>query len=181
MSFSDAPEPDPPIEDEPDPPIEDLHPHATRGGRDTEHAEAVDLLIQSLASGEVKRPPRSKRKAKEEFTAVGSEPTDTMALVRMRDKEQDIALKKILARASVTFVAFQLVVANVFFGFYLWHAREHTPEPIMMAWLSATVVEVIGILAIIARSLFPGRRLKKRAGKAKGERSESLANGHGNT
>jgi low temperature requirement protein LtrA len=84
-----------------------------------------------------------------------------MAVVKMRDKEQDIALKKILAWASVAFVAFQLIIANLFFGFYLWHARETTPNSIMMAWLSATVIEVIAILGIIARSLFPGRKNRK--------------------
>lgn len=127
-------------------------------GKDAEHDEAVRLMAASLAKGLVLKPfTRLKPKAKEDF----SERPATMAVVKMRDKEQDIALKKILAWASVAFVAFQLIVANVYFGFYLWHAREMTPNAIMMAWLSATVIEVIAILGIIARSLFPGRKNRK--------------------
>lgn len=32
------------------------------------------------------------------------------------------------------------------------------PDPVMYYWITATVVEILGIMAIIARHLFPGRR-----------------------
>jgi len=32
------------------------------------------------------------------------------------------------------------------------------PDGVMLAWISATVVEILGIVAIIARHLFPGRK-----------------------
>ncbi|WP_065571990.1 hypothetical protein [Microbacterium oleivorans] len=47
-------------------------------------------------------------------------------------------------------------MANVFFGFYLWQTKDDGFEPsVMIAWLSATVVEVVGIVVIVARNLFP--------------------------
>lgn len=48
-------------------------------------------------------------------------------------------------------------MANIFFGFYLWQIRAHMDSAVMIAWLSASVVEVVGILWVIARNLFPYR------------------------
>lgn len=47
------------------------------------------------------------------------------------------------------------------FGAYLAiqaFAPGKIPEQVMYFWISATVVEILGIMTIIARHLFPGRR-----------------------
>lgn len=58
---------------------------------------------------------------------------------------------------ALIFVGVQLAVANLFFGWYLWFNRADPDRAIMAAWLTSTVVEVIGILWVIARNLFPYR------------------------
>ena len=44
-----------------------------------------------------------------------------------------------------------------YLGSQLWKP-ESIPPSVMLTWTSATVVEMIGIVAIIARHLFPGRK-----------------------
>jgi hypothetical protein len=85
--------------------------------------------------------------------------------IKLRDMTQTSKLRKQLARFAIMAVSAQLLVANVFFGFYLWETRDLGFEPsVMIAWLSATVVEVVGIVVIVARNLFPssGSTLRRR-------------------
>lgn len=77
--------------------------------------------------------------------------------MKLDHRRQVLKLRKRLARYAIRIVIAQLVMANLFFLIYLV-ANLVDPNPaIMVAWLSATVVEVIGILWVIARSLFPYR------------------------
>ncbi|MBP1161162.1 MULTISPECIES: hypothetical protein [unclassified Rhodococcus (in: high G+C Gram-positive bacteria)] len=75
--------------------------------------------------------------------------------LKAKNREQDIKLRKRLALWSTIFVGAQLLMSNVFFGVYLFVNRENPDSQVMIAWLTASVVEVIGILLVIARSLFP--------------------------
>lgn len=50
---------------------------------------------------------------------------------------------------------------GVLFAAYLyvqWDGGHPIPESVMFAWVTSTIVEVLGIVAIIARYLFPGKR-----------------------
>lgn len=50
----------------------------------------------------------------------------------------------------------QLALADAVFIVYAWRGVHwDIPGPVMTAWLSATVVEVIGVVYAITRSLFP--------------------------
>lgn len=55
-----------------------------------------------------------------------------------------------------------MVGANIgiFIGYLVIQALApgSIPDSVMLAWISATIVEILGIVAIIARHLFPGRR-----------------------
>ncbi|MDQ1700262.1 MAG: hypothetical protein QOG34_2125 [Frankiaceae bacterium] len=50
----------------------------------------------------------------------------------------------------------QLVVADGAFLAYLAMAGDAMPASVMSAWLGAVVVEVIGVVFVITRNLFPG-------------------------
>lgn len=70
---------------------------------------------------------------------------------------QRLRLRRLIANWAIFFVIAQLACSNVFFWLYL-SSNSYVVEPqVMIAWLSACVVEVIGILVVIARSLFPRR------------------------
>ncbi len=77
--------------------------------------------------------------------------------LKLRDRRQNMRLRMQLAWFAIVVVSAQLIVANVFFGHYLFREDE-VDTTIMVAWLSATVVEVIGIVVIIARNLFPSAK-----------------------
>lgn len=75
--------------------------------------------------------------------------------LKAKNQKQDLRLRKQLARNATRFVAIQLVVSNIFFGMYLGFNVSNPSSQVMIAWLASSVIEVIGILAVIARSLFP--------------------------
>lgn len=55
-------------------------------------------------------------------------------------------------------LAAQVAVANVVFALYAWLGHDFAvPAETMIAYLSATVIEVIGVVAIVTRYLFPNR------------------------
>lgn len=77
--------------------------------------------------------------------------------VRLRRKELTVRLRKNVAWAAIWFVGAQLVMSNVLFSAYVFNNVNSLDSSIMIAWLTATVVEVIGILGIVTISLFPNK------------------------
>lgn len=96
----------------------------------------------------------------------------SMSALKARDRRQDIGLKRVLAYFAVGAVGVQLMVANWFFHTYLNRVDFVPSDAVMIAWLSSSVVEVIGIVAIIARNLFPNRGMLKKASRKAGEQGE---------
>lgn len=77
--------------------------------------------------------------------------------VVQQDFEQDIALKKMYAKWLLVAMSVQIGFANVgFFWYGIQNAWEIEPV-VMQFWLSAAVVQVIGIVYVVARYLFPRR------------------------
>ncbi|NMM93951.1 hypothetical protein [Bifidobacterium oedipodis] len=73
-------------------------------------------------------------------------------------REQENMLRMKVAVRIVNFVAGQLVLANalIWVYFLVMLARgDQIPSEVIIAWLSSTIVEVLGLLWVIARSLFP--------------------------
>jgi hypothetical protein len=81
---------------------------------------------------------------------------------QVANEEQDLGLRRLVARWSIGFVCAQLLAANVFFGWYLWFNRVNPDGKIMMVWLTSSVIEVIGIVAVIATSLFPSKKKRRK-------------------
>ena len=74
-----------------------------------------------------------------------------------RDKvETDLKMRRRTGYGVFVFLAAQMVVADI--AFYLYGAFNdwNIPYQSMVAWLSATVVQVVGLALVIVRSLFPG-------------------------
>lgn len=58
--------------------------------------------------------------------------------------------------AVVTVLVILVVFASVAFMIvFLWLRRENAEGSVLIAWFSASVVQVIGLMAILARNLFP--------------------------
>jgi hypothetical protein len=74
-----------------------------------------------------------------------------------RDKKQDLELKAIYGYLLLALVLLQIVVADVIFIVYARHKKWDVDPNVMKFWLAATVVEVIGMVTIVVRYLFPRR------------------------
>lgn len=75
-------------------------------------------------------------------------------------REQENKLREKVATWSLWFVLGQLVVTNATIVAYIvimLVVKQYVPTEVLITWLSSTIVEIIGILWVIARSLFPFR------------------------
>lgn len=93
---------------------------------------------------------------------VGSaRPLPPLDREKVADKRQDRQLKKFYAQLIVGLMGVQLLIADVVFVMYAWKGRGWDVQPeVMQAWLLATVVELIGVVIVITRNLFPRRDLQ---------------------
>lgn len=85
--------------------------------------------------------------ANEKVTALDLEVTDKM---------QTIQLKRTYARGLLILLAIQIAVADVLVYLYAALGRAwDVPAAVIHSWLAATVFEVLGVVAVIVRHLFP--------------------------
>jgi len=80
------------------------------------------------------------------------------AIVNSRG-EQEVQLRGQYAKAAGGAVLLQIAIADYFFYRYADSSEVdwNIPGPVILGWLGATVVQVIGILLVITRSLFPNK------------------------
>lgn len=71
------------------------------------------------------------------------------------DAEQNVALKKTFAWALLVLLALQLAATNVAFYIFGASAGWVISDSVMLGWMAATVVEIIGIVLVVVRNLFP--------------------------
>jgi hypothetical protein len=82
------------------------------------------------------------------------------AELERRDKEQDIELKRRYAHRLLWMMIGQLAVADAVFITYAWAGQGwDVTAGVMQVWLGATVVQVIGVVLVVVRYLFPRRDL----------------------
>lgn len=81
----------------------------------------------------------------------------------LRQKEENLlSYGKVYAYGAVAAMVVQILIADWVFYLYGYnhldatgHHRWQISEGAIQVWLAATVVEVIGIVLVIAKSLFP--------------------------
>lgn len=135
---------------------EPTKPSPEESGAEEQQAFKLYYTLNQDASDKKRRGAGRQRRSKK-VEVVGPESELTAATLKLRDREQTMKLRLRLAWFTMIAVAVQLAAANLLFWNYLaresW--RDGTPPEVVVAWLSATVVEVIGIVLVIARNLFP--------------------------
>lgn len=72
-----------------------------------------------------------------------------------RNARTDSRLREFLGYGAVFAAGAQFVVADVAFYIYGAHADWRIPPEVMIGWLGATVAQIIGIVLVIAKYLFP--------------------------
>jgi hypothetical protein len=82
-------------------------------------------------------------------------PTWTMDDLRVQRERQDILLKRIFAGFGLVVMLLELGVATVIFWHYGEARRWLLPDAVISAYLGATVVQVVSLVLVMTRSLFP--------------------------
>jgi hypothetical protein len=109
--------------------------------------DRIRQLIQSHGSG-----------ASVDDDADEIESLPGIAQLQAWDHRQDIALKKQYADWLLGAVILQLLLANAVFVVYAWAGKDWNLDAVVIdAWLGATLVQVIGVVTIVTRYLFPRR------------------------
>ena len=71
-------------------------------------------------------------------------------------KRHDLRLRKRVGTFAIIGVSAELLIANLVFVLYAWQGEQwKIPIGAIDVWLSATVIQVIGILYVITNYLFP--------------------------
>lgn len=125
----------------------------TDGTADEEASSAQDvnaahirLLVQGLRTGE------DPDKGAEIESLPGP------AQLEAQDHQQDITLKKQYAYWLLGAVVGQLLIADIVFIVYAWEGKGWDLDAVVIdVWLAATLIQVIGVVTIVTRYLFPRR------------------------
>lgn len=110
----------------------------------TPHTTAKDLLRD--------------RKVEEKSPSSYRDQKQAQHLLQRREEHE---LRKTVAKSVYLATAAQVAIADVVFVVYAWVGKHwDIPAQAISAWLGATVVQVIAVLLVITRYLFPARRRK---------------------
>jgi hypothetical protein len=72
--------------------------------------------------------------------------------------EQEHGLRQSYADWIIRVLGAQLLVADAVFVIFAWVGENWELSPgVIEVWLAATVVQVVGVVAIVTRHLFPNR------------------------
>lgn len=75
------------------------------------------------------------------------------------DLEQLIKLKRFYGLGILGLMAAQLIVVNAAFLLYAALGYEWAPPPkVVQVWLVVTFVQIVSVVVVITRSLFPGEK-----------------------
>lgn len=86
-----------------------------------------------------------------------SDATARMQQISEDDAAQTVKLKGMLAKSTFGVIGLQLLIADIAFFSYGSSNDWKIDAEVMMSWLAATVIEVLGVVIIIARHLFPSK------------------------
>lgn len=79
-------------------------------------------------------------------------------VLRSRAFDAELDLRGRYARSLLWLMVLQLLAASAVFVAYSWRGRRwDVPPGVIKTWLGATVVQVVGVVAVVTRHLFPGR------------------------
>ena len=108
-----------------------------------EQSVAIKAVQEALDTGQV-RP--------------SDELPDVLKYMPEKAQLQDQKLKRKYANWLQWLLTVQLVIADAVFVIYAWAGRHWKLDaPVIDVWLGATVVQVVGIVLVVTRHLFPLR------------------------
>jgi hypothetical protein len=110
-----------------------------------------ETLAEILARASPEAKPRPK--------PVKELPPERKARLEGDDLEALIELKRFYGRWILIMMGVQLIVVNIGFGLYSWLGFDwHPPDGVVQVWLTATFVQIVSVVYVITRSLFPAEK-----------------------
>lgn len=103
-------------------------------------ADAVALLTKFEQNKPVEKPAKPVDERLDEIEA--------------KDLEQNVQLRGLIAKWAMIGAGIQLGVADLAFMFYGFWSGWAIDQSVMITWLTASVLEVIGVVVIVANSLY---------------------------
>lgn len=103
-------------------------------------------------------PPDAEHSQRADEGAAGLDEVDQeleSAKVDNAEKVRNYNLGTIVGYGAVALTVLQVGVADYVFIKYALKFHWKVPQGAMQAWLAATVIQVVGIVLVITRSLFP--------------------------
>jgi hypothetical protein len=82
-----------------------------------------------------------------------------LSKLRMEDHLLDTRLKKLIGRIAILAMIVQLACTNIGFAAYMiwmqWISGSAIPQAVMIGWFSSTFVEIVGLVLVVAKYIFP--------------------------
>lgn len=96
-----------------------------------------------------------------ESTPVTQLPPSRKEELEGDDLEQLIRLKRFYGRWILVMMGAQLVVVNAGFLLYGWLGYAWAPpDGVVQVWLTATFVQIVSVVVVITKSLFPPEKYR---------------------
>jgi hypothetical protein len=126
------------------------HPSDGHARRDSRELGKVEVADEAETSPNADIP--------EEFRHLEERERAQGLSLRQLFAEQEHGLRQKYADWIIWLLGAQFVIADVVFVTFSWAGRNwDLPPGVIEVWLAATVVQVIGVVAIVTRHLFPAR------------------------
>jgi hypothetical protein len=94
-----------------------------------------------------------------DLTPVRALPPSRKERLEGDDLEQLIRLKRFYGLGILFLMALQLIVVNAVFVLYAVEGYDwRPPEGVVQIWLTATFVQIVSVVVVITRSLFPNEK-----------------------
>jgi hypothetical protein len=115
---------------------------------------AVDALRRLLQQGQAQEAPETPM----EYRFLDEKLKLQEIELKREHARQDIGLRQTYARGLLALLGLQLVAANVIFWVYAEVGKHwQLPSDVIQIWLAATVVQMVGVVTVVTRYLFPPR------------------------
>jgi uncharacterized membrane protein YcjF (UPF0283 family) len=113
--------------------------------------ETAKRLLEQGATTDAPAKPEDLQWLNERLQAQEIEHIDAYA-------KQEIGLRRMYARGLLIILGFQLLAADAVFWIYADVGKNwNLSDGVIQIWLAATVVQVVGVVTVVTRHLFPRR------------------------
>lgn len=114
-------------------------------------AEAVQEALQTRAVREAEDLPEHLQHLAEKSQAQEIE-------LKRKFAEQEYDLRRTYARGVILLLTGQFLLADAVFVVFAWAGKRwDLSTAVIDVWLAATVIQVVGIVLVVTRNLFPDR------------------------